>query len=91
MNEQHENQDQTPAPESAETQNEAALAEQLSQELSKVRSEQEDLLGRLQRVSADYINYQKRVQKDITEAREFANAALIKDLLVVLDDMALPL
>ncbi|KPK86575.1 MAG: hypothetical protein AMJ81_00875 [Phycisphaerae bacterium SM23_33] len=49
--------------------------------------ERNDLLARLQRVSADFINYQKRVQRDITEARDFANADLIRELLGVLDDM----
>ena len=76
--------DQTPTPEPP---NEANMAEQLTQELAKVRSEQEDLMARLQRVSADYMNYQKRVQRDIAEAREYANSGLIKDLLVVLDDL----
>ena len=49
--------------------------------------DRDELLARLKRVSADYMNYQKRIQKDITAAREFANEQLIKDLLVVLDDM----
>ena len=48
---------------------------------------QEDLLERLQRVSADYLNYQKRVAREMGEARQFANAELIKDLLGALDDM----
>ncbi len=52
-----------------------------------LRAERDDLLARLQRVSADYLNYQKRVQRDVAEAREFANAELIKSLLAVLDDM----
>ena len=56
-------------------------------ELSALRQERDDLMGRLQRVSADYLNYQKRVQKDIEEARTFANTDLIKDLLGILDDM----
>jgi len=46
-----------------------------------------DLLARLQRVSADYLNYQKRVQREMAEAENFANAALMKELLGVLDDM----
>lgn len=50
-------------------------------------AERDDLMERLQRVSADYLNYQKRVQRDISEAREFANAELVKSLLPVLDDM----
>lgn len=48
---------------------------------------QDDLLDRLQRVSADYLNYQKRVAREMGEARLFANAELIKDLLGALDDM----
>jgi molecular chaperone GrpE len=52
-----------------------------------LRAERDDLLARLQRVSADYLNYQKRVQRDIADAREFANAELITSLLAVLDDM----
>ncbi len=50
-------------------------------------AERDDLMERLQRVSADYLNYQKRVQRDISEAREFANVELVKSLLPVLDDM----
>ena len=54
---------------------------------ASVQQERDDLLGRLQRLSADYLNYQKRAQRDIDQAREFANEQLIKDLLAVLDDM----
>jgi len=56
-------------------------------ELQSLRAERDDLLSRLQRVSADYLNYQKRVRRDIDQAREFANESLIKALLSVLDDM----
>ncbi len=49
--------------------------------------ERDDLLARLQRLGADYQNYQKRVKRDIDQAREFANEDLMKSLLVVLDDM----
>jgi len=52
-----------------------------------VAAERDDLLARLQRLSADYLNYQKRQQREIAEARGFANAELAKDLLAVLDDM----
>ncbi len=50
-------------------------------------AERDDLMERLQRVSADYLNYQKRVQRDISEVRQFANAELVRSLLPVLDDM----
>ncbi|MCE5326024.1 MAG: nucleotide exchange factor GrpE [Planctomycetaceae bacterium] len=52
-----------------------------------LRAERDDLLSRLQRVSADYVNYQKRAAREAADAREFANADLIKNLLPVLDDM----
>jgi molecular chaperone GrpE len=56
-------------------------------ELTSLRAERDDLLARLQRVSADYLNYQKRVQRDIEETRDFSNVKLIKDILGVLDDL----
>ena len=55
--------------------------------LAELERDRNDLLSRLQRLSADYLNYQKRVQRDIDSAREFANEQLIKELLPVLDDM----
>lgn len=61
--------------------------EDVAVEAQDLSAERDDLMERLQRVSADYLNYQKRVQRDISEAREFANAELVKDLLPVLDDM----
>ena len=56
-------------------------------ELAAVTGERDDLLGRLQRLAADYQNYQKRVQKDVAAARDYANESLLKELLPVLDDM----
>lgn len=45
------------------------------------------LYERLQRVTADFMNFQRRAQKKEAQAREMANDALLKDLLGVLDDM----
>ena len=50
-------------------------------------AKRDDLMARLQRVSADYLNYQKRMQRDMDEAVRLANAGLIESLLPVLDDM----
>lgn len=52
-----------------------------------LKAERDDLLARLQRVSADYMNYQKRVQRDVEQAREYGNESLLKALLPILDDM----
>jgi len=57
------------------------------EQAASLQAERDDLLARLQRVSADYLNYQKRVQRDIEQARQFANDDLMKALLSVLDDM----
>lgn len=56
-------------------------------QIRSVQEDRDDLLARLQRVSADYLNYQKRVQRDIEQARDYANEEIIKALLGVLDDM----
>jgi len=52
-----------------------------------IEAERDDLLARLQRLSADFLNYKKRVQRDMEQARQYANEELIKALLAVLDDM----
>jgi len=69
--------------EAAETRPEAVT----SDPLAALQTERDDLLGRLQRVSADYANYQKRVSRDVEQAREFANESLLKALLPMFDDM----
>ena len=53
----------------------------------QLQAERDDLLARLKRVSADYLNFQKRQGRAIAEARDYAVADLIKELLAVLDDM----
>jgi len=60
-----------------------------AEDAASLRAERDDLLARLQRVSADYLNYQKRARREAEEAREYANAELMRDLLTVLDDMEL--
>jgi len=56
-------------------------------ELAQCKVERADYLARLQRLSADFANYQKRASREVVDACEFANADLIKNLLPVLDDM----
>jgi molecular chaperone GrpE len=74
-----------PAPSADETA--PAAAKTAADELAALRAQSEDLLKRLQRVSADYLNYQKRIQKEIAQSREYANEALLKAMLPVLDDI----
>ena len=74
----------TALPESAET---PAAPETPQDELASLRAECDDLRNQLKRVWADYLNYQKRIQKEIAQSREYANEALIKAMLPVLDDI----
>ena len=59
-----------------------------SDPMSILQAERDDLMARLQRTAADYTNYQKRVQREMTESRDFANVKLITELLSILDDMS---
>jgi len=61
---------------------EAAVAE-------KARAE--DLFKRLQYLQADFENYRRRTEKDLSDARRFGNERLLSDILVVNDEMELAL
>lgn len=82
-----ENQPTEPQDEPSESADEAIAADAKGESVGKLAAQRDDLLARLQRVSADYMNYQKRVHRDVEQAREYANEALIRALLPVLDDM----
>lgn len=74
------------APNDEPTPVEDALAETEPVEVD-LETQRDDLMDRLQRVSADYMNYQKRSQREKTDQRARTQADLIKGLLPVLDDM----
>ena len=52
-----------------------------------VQAELDELMDRLKRTTADYQNYQKRVAREMADARRYANAEFVKDLLVIVDDL----
>ncbi|MBI5725395.1 MAG: nucleotide exchange factor GrpE [Planctomycetes bacterium] len=54
---------------------------------TSLTAERDDLLNRLQRLSADFCNYQKRAARDVEQARQFANEEIVKAMVPVLDDM----
>jgi molecular chaperone GrpE len=56
-------------------------------DLEKLRTELEERTADLQRVSAEYANYRRRVDRDRTVAGEQATAAVLTALLPVLDDI----
>ena len=59
---------------------------ELNVSLETLRKEKDEIFGRLQRISADYANFQKRVPKQIADALLHERETIIKSLLPVLDN-----
>jgi molecular chaperone GrpE len=55
--------------------------------LLKTLLKKNELLGKLQRVTADYLNFQKRVPRQIADAIEYEKKSVIKTLLPALDNL----
>ena len=53
----------------------------------KEQQDKEELLAKLQRVTADFLNYQKRMARNSEEVRLWAKAEMIKGLLPLVDDL----
>lgn len=60
--------------------------EERTDELEQARTQVAEYLGQLQRVQAEFANYKKRIERERGEFVSLANAALISDLLPILDD-----
>ena len=60
--------------------------EELRGTIESLQKEKEELFGKLQRVSADYANYQKRVPKQISDTISYEKERIIKTLLPALDN-----
>lgn len=56
-------------------------------ELDKVRAERDDYLNLLKRTKADFENYQKRMQKERQQERQYMYGPLLFDLLPILDNL----
>jgi molecular chaperone GrpE len=66
---------------------EAAEAEKTEAMIEQLQKEKEDLIGQLQRVSADYANFQKRVPRQVSDSAAYQKERVIKSLLPVLDNL----
>jgi len=67
--------------------NEAEAGAALAEELAEARKGLAERTADLQRLQAEYQNYRKRVERDRVTVREIAVAALLENLLPVLDDI----
>lgn len=63
-----------------------AETENLQAQVKKLQEEKEQLFGQLQRVSADYANFQKRSPKQIADSVAYEKEKIIKSILPVLDN-----
>ncbi len=61
--------------------------ESLRAQLAEEREKAQAYLANWQRAAADYQNFKRRVEEERSEAARFANAALIINLLPVVDDL----
>ena len=64
----------------------AGGAEELRQQIEDLQKEKDELFGKLQRVGADYDNFQKRVPKQIADSVAYEKESIIKTFLPVLDN-----
>ena len=60
--------------------------EKLQQDFEAVRQEKDELVDRLQRVYADYANFQKRVPKNIADTVAYEKERFIRSFLPILDN-----
>lgn len=71
----------------AETPEAGASGAETAAELAEARKQLVERTADLQRLQAEYQNYRKRVERDRVTVREIAVAALLENLLPVLDDI----
>ena len=60
-----------------------------TQEKQPEKSKEDEYREMLQRLQAEFQNYQKRTEREQTDFKQYANTDLIKELLVIMDDFDL--
>jgi len=61
---------------------------ELEEQIKELTAEQQDTFEKLQRISADYANYQKRAPKQIADSIAYEKKAIIRSILPSLDNLA---
>ncbi|MHC4482997.1 MAG: nucleotide exchange factor GrpE [Planctomycetota bacterium] len=79
-------QDKEKPREPKKTRREDIESEKLRQQIDDLQTERDEVFEKLQRVSADYTNFQKRVPKQITDTIFYEKEKIIKTLLPALDN-----
>lgn len=79
------------SPEKIQTKKEVEDAKDLQETLDSLQKDRDSLFEKLQRVSADYANYEKRVPKLIADSVGYEKERLLKSFLPTLDNFELTL
>lgn len=79
--------DSEPKAETGEAQEAPTEVDQLKKEVAEARAEAAETYDRLLRLSAEFENYKKRMQRQAEDHRKYANENIIKDLLSVVDNL----
>ncbi len=61
--------------------------ESLKERLNVAESKAEENYERLLRVTADFENYKKRIEREMNDFRKFANESLVKEILPMIDNL----
>jgi len=78
--------DKTKEPKDKDLQRMQREIEELREQIESLQQEKDDVFGKLQRVSADYANLEKRTAKQIVDRIAYEKETIIKTLLPVLDN-----
>jgi molecular chaperone GrpE len=82
---------QPPSKKPPERENAETMLKKLGEELEEEKAKSADYLKRLQYLQADFENYRKRVEKEMSDNRQFGNQRLLAELIVVNDELELAL
>lgn len=77
----------TPKKQEKQSAPQKAQLEELRRQIDELQSQKDELFEKLQRVSADYVNFQKRVPKQIADTIVYEKEKIIKTLLPALDNL----
>ena len=82
---------QPPSKKPSKEEDAETLLKKAIEELEKEKAKSDDYLRRLQYLQADFENYRKRVEKEMSDNRQFGNQRLLSDLIIVNDELELAL
>lgn len=79
--------DELEAGASEEAEKGSAEEESLEEQFRAAEARAKENYDRLLRVTAEFENYQKRMEREMNDFRKFANESLIKDILPIVDNL----